>query len=248
MSTLGSLASLQFRSRPQAVAESMREAILAGTFKPGERLVEQKLAARFGVGQPTLREALKELELQGFVRKSPNHGTHVTQLTHEDFCKILEVRMALETVAIERAAVKLTDEVAMRLEQAVDEMAAAAGRFDLARFHKSDLRFHREIWEMAGNEYLLVVLERVAFALFAFVLLQRPRQSGNEFLAAAEQHREILAGLRSRNPAVAREAFVRATNKFWIEQHQVCTSLAPDGARGRDLFTDVVSKQERTRV
>jgi DNA-binding GntR family transcriptional regulator len=210
------------------VAESLREAILAGTFKPGERLVEQKLAARFGVGQPTLREALKELEFQGFVRKSPNHGTHVTQLTPEEFCKILEVRMALEIVTIERAAVRLTDEVVTRLEGAVDDMAAAAASFDLATFHKSDLRFHREIWDLAGNEYLVTALERVAFGLFAFVLLQRPRQSGNEFLAAAEQHREILTGLRSRNPAIARDTFIRATNRFWSTQHHVCTSVPPD--------------------
>src|SRR5260370_41966812 len=104
------LTQVRFPSLPEAVAEKLREAVLAGQLRPGERLLEQKLAAGFGIGQPTLREALKELEFQGFVRKSPKKGTYVTELTTEDFRKIQEVRMALEVVAIERAARNITDE------------------------------------------------------------------------------------------------------------------------------------------
>ena len=74
------------------------------------------------------------------------------------------------------------------------------------------------IWQLAGNEYLVAALERVVFSLFAFVLI---RQDQRQFLAAVRQHRDILAGLRSRDPARAREAFVRTTNGFWEECHQV---------------------------
>src|SRR5713226_6818269 len=101
------LSPMRFPSLPEAVAQKLRDAILAGKLKPGERLVEQKLAASFGIGQPTLREALKELEFQGFVRKSPKKGTYVTKLTADDFRKIQEVRMALEVVAIEKAAPRM---------------------------------------------------------------------------------------------------------------------------------------------
>ena len=224
VSTTDSIDEMRFQSRPEAIAEKLREWILSGVFKPGDRLVEQKLAARFGVGQPTLREALKELEIQGFVRKSPNKGTHVTQLTHTDFCQILEVRMALEILAIDRAASNMSDVTAQALEQMVDAMEKAANELDLAVFHKNDLMFHRKIWDLAGNEYLVLALERVVFCLFAFVLLQRSRDSSNEFLAAVQQHREILAGLRSGDPKTAREAFVRSTMKFWGEKHQVSIS------------------------
>ena len=107
-----SLSPLRLLSVPEAVAQKLRDAILAGQLKPGERLVEQKLASRFGIGQPTLREALKELEFQGFVRKSPKKGTYVTLLTPEDFRKIQEVRMSLEVVAIEKAACNMTSQAA----------------------------------------------------------------------------------------------------------------------------------------
>ena len=119
------LTQVRFPSLPEAVAEKLREAVLAGQLKPGERLLEQKLAAGFGIGQPTLREALKELEFQGFVRKSPKKGTYVTELTTEDFRKIQEVRMALEVVAIERAARNITDDGVRELEKLVSTMRTA---------------------------------------------------------------------------------------------------------------------------
>src|SRR5690242_3873992 len=113
---------VRFQSRPEAVAEQLRNAILTGSLKPGDRLVEQKLAARFGIGQPTVREALKELEMQGFVRKSSRKHTHVTQLTREDYRKMLEVRLALEPLAIRRAAKSLLKDTEEELEQYVRAM------------------------------------------------------------------------------------------------------------------------------
>jgi DNA-binding GntR family transcriptional regulator len=218
---------VRFPSLPEAVAEKLREAVLAGQLKPGERLVEQKLATSLGIGQPTLREALKELEFQGFVRKSPKKGTYVTELTPEDFRKIQEVRMALEVVAIEQAAHNMTAEAVRELEKLVTTMRTAAQKFDLATFHKSDLRFHRVVWDLTGNEYLGLALERIAFGLFAFVLLQRDPSASNEFIASAEQHAQIVAGLRTRDPKRAREAFVKSTTKFWNQYHRV--NLEPAG-------------------
>jgi DNA-binding GntR family transcriptional regulator len=215
------LGRVRFQSIPEAVAETLREGIIAGKLKPGERLVELKLAAEFGIGQPTLREALKELEYQGFVRKVANKGTYVTLLSKEDFGKILEVRMALEALVLERAARCMSNVAAKQLEAIVRDMEAAAKNFDLARFHKSDVAFHRKLWKLAGNEYLEIALERVAFGLFAFVLLQRDAESTTEFLAATDQHKQILKGLRSGDPREARKAFEESTVRFWKDYHQV---------------------------
>jgi len=212
---------IQIPSAPAAAAEALRNAILVGDLKPGERLLERKLAARLRIGQPTLREALKELDYQGFVRKGPQRGTYVTQLSREDFRKIQEVRMALEVLAIEKAALHFTREAEEELCGQVRAMHAAAQAFDLGTFHKSDMAFHRLLWAMAGNEYLAKALELVAFRLFAFVLIQRPRAARNEFLDATQQHREIVAGLATGDPVKARQAFVASTLKFWGEHHQV---------------------------
>ena len=208
-------------SAPQAAAEALRSAIIAGDIKPGDRLLEQKLAAHLGIGQPTLREAFKELEYQGFVRKGPQRGTYVTKLSKDDFRKILEVRLALEVLAIGEAAPNVSAEDGQDLATLVNAMGSAAEAFDLAAFHKADIAFHRRVWALAGNEYLTNALELVAFRLFAFVLIQRPRDARNEFLDATQQHREILAGLCSHDPDKARRAFVSSTVHFWREHHQL---------------------------
>lgn len=206
----------------ETAAEALRDAIITGKLKPGDRLVEQKLAADLGIGQPTLREALKELEYQGFVRKVPKKGTHVTKLTKEDFRKISQVRLSLEVLAIEQAAANMTGSADRELEVLVDTMAGSALELDLAKFHKSDVAFHQIIWKLADNEYLELALNRLVFALFAFVLLLREGESRAEsFRASAEQHRQILEGLRTRDARLAREKFIRSTLHFWNTYYQV---------------------------
>jgi DNA-binding GntR family transcriptional regulator len=172
------LSQVKLRSLPETVAEQMRSAILDGHLEPGERLIEQKLAALFGIGQPTIREALKELEYQGFVRKLPNRATYVTDLSPSDMQKMFEVRMALETLAVERAAQKITPSGLAQLQQHLDVMATAAEIFDLSAFHQSDVAFHRALWEISGNEHLSAALDRITFALFAFVPAETSRREG----------------------------------------------------------------------
>lgn len=209
---------VQFQSLAEAAAQTLREAIISGKLVPGERLVEQKLARQLSIGQPTVREALKELEHQGFIRKVANKGTYITQLGAEDFRKIMQIRMVLESLAVEQAASRMNDAAVRELEAAVREMGQAARNFDRIAFHKADLAFHRIIWKASGNEYLESVLEKVTFSLFAFVLLG---QKQREFSASVLQHREILRGLCSGDPKVARNAFVRSTRRFWKKYHPV---------------------------
>lgn len=209
-------------SLPEAVAGKLRDAILSDRLRPGQRLVEQKLAAHFGIGQPTLREALHELETQGFVRKSHKKGTYVTELSAEEYRQTHDVRMTLESLAMERAAPNVTAEALRDIEASLSQLAAAARQPDLTRYHRSDMDFHKVIWKLTGNDCLFQTLERITFGLFAFALLGRPAGGMRpDLLAAIEQHRAILKGLATRNPAVARETFVRVTSQFWNEQHHV---------------------------
>jgi DNA-binding GntR family transcriptional regulator len=213
-------------SLPETVAGKLREAILSDRLRPGQRLVEQKLAAHFGIGQPTLREALRELEAQGFVRKSQKRGTYVTELSAEEYRQTHDVRMTLESLAMERAAPNVTAEALREMEQSLDQLAAAARQPDLNLYHKSDMDFHKVIWKLTGNDCLLQTLERITFGLFAFALLGRPSAGMRpDLLAAIEQHRSILEGLRTRDPEIARNTFISVTLQFWKEQH--CVEIGP---------------------
>jgi DNA-binding GntR family transcriptional regulator len=216
------LARITVLRAPEAAAQAIRDAIITGRLKPGQRLIEKRLAADMGIGQPTLREAFKELEFQGFVRKNPQRGTYVNQLGKDDYRMILEVRIALEVVAVERATRNMTAEAESELAAYVEGMKRAIeGDFDIAAFHENDVAFHRKLWALAGNEYLRKSLEGVAFRLFVFSVLDRNPGARHECQAAVEQHLGILAGIGSHEPAEARRAFVAHTLKFWNEIYEV---------------------------
>jgi DNA-binding GntR family transcriptional regulator len=209
-------------SAPKAAAQALREAIITGELKGGDRILEQKWAARLGIGQPTLREGLKELEHQGLLIKYPQRGTYVTQLSPTDYRGILEVRIPLEAIAISRAAVRLTPEAERELSGYVAEMAGSGREMELARFHDSDVAFHRRIWTLANNDFLKATLETITFRLFIFSVVGRWPQAPNaqaERLAAVQQHLSILEGLRTRNAARARAAFIHHTVNYWNAQY-----------------------------
>ena len=199
-------------------------------FSPGSASSNRNSRLGFGIGQPTVREALRELEIQGFVRRLHNRGTYVTQLSAEEYRQTHEVRMILESLAMERAAPNVSTKALRELEQSLDRLAIAARQPDPAGYHRSDMDFHRVIWKLTGNDCLFQTLERVTFGLFAFALLGCPSDGVRpDLLAAIEQHRTILDGLRTRDPAIARETFVHATLQFWKEQHhvEIAGALAP---------------------
>lgn len=219
--TSGQIQPIRVQSAPQAAAQAIREAIAIGTLQPGQRLIEQKLAANLGIGQPTLREALKELEYEGFVRKVPQKGTYITTFDITDCRELLEVRMSLEPLAIERAAAQLTPEIERDLDKLVDGMTTAAETLDVPRFFACDRAFHRKIADLAGNRHLAKTLESLMSQLLVYGTLGRRPDSRKELVDGANQHRRILAGLATGNPSMARSVFVTETLKHWNENFQL---------------------------
>jgi len=208
---------------PQAAAQAIREAIISGELRGGDRIIEQKWASWLGIGQPTLREALSELEHQGLLRKLQQRGTYVAQLSPQDYRLIQEVRIPLEAIAIGKAAENFTPEADRILTALVTEMASTGiGEKAVKTFHDCDVSFHRSIWELAGNKYLKEALESITFRLFVFSIVGRwldnPRAVG-ERLAAVQQHLGILEGLRSGDSQTARAAFIHQSVQYWNAQY-----------------------------
>ena len=213
---------LAIQTAPQAAAQALREAIISGELKGGDRVLEQNWSSRLGIGQPTLREALRELEHQGLLRKIPQRGTYVTELSPADYRQILEARIPLEAVAVGRAAKRLTPEYEKELTNLVMTMAGTGRDIDVKSFHDSDVLFHRKIWEVADNEYLHDLLEMITFRLFVFSVVGRWPDAPNatsERIAAVQQHFSILEGIRTGNSQLARLAFVKHTVQYWNQQY-----------------------------
>lgn len=213
---------LEFTTRGQAAAQALREAIISGELVQGDRILEQHWAKRLGIGQPTLREATRELEYQGLLRRTHQRGTYVAELSPDDYRQILEVRIPLEARAVGMAAQNLTDEVERELVGVVRVMAETEHDEHVRRFHDCDVMFHRLIWDAAGNPYLRALLESITFRLFVFSVVGRWPESPNTLVerrASIRQHQGILAGLTTRDPRVARQRFVDETVTYWNDQY-----------------------------
>jgi DNA-binding GntR family transcriptional regulator len=216
---------LNLQTAPQAAAQAIRESIISGELRGGDRLIEQKWAARLGIGQPTLREALQELEHQGLLRKTHQRGTYVAQLSPQDYRLIQEVRIPLEAIAVGAAAENFTAEADHELTERVEAMTGTGvSRNDIQLFHENDVAFHRKIWDLSGNPYLKDTLETITFRLFVFSVVDRwlgNTRAMSERIAAAQEHLGILEGLRSRDKQIARQAFIRQTVQYWNAQYDL---------------------------
>src|SRR5436190_9959866 len=113
-----------------------------------------KVASDLGVGTTAVREALFELESQGFVSRVTNRGTFVTKLTAEDVEQIHRVRCELEGLAVELLQERVSSKDVMLLEKCIGDMRAAAAEGNYPGFYRFDLEFHRTIWSLSGNRYV----------------------------------------------------------------------------------------------
>lgn len=152
------------------LSDRLRDAILSGKYKPGDRLNESSIAREFGISRIPVREALFQLQQSGLVTNHKHRGMFVTQLSEEDTQKINSVRMILESEALKLARARMTPEIAARLTALVDKMEVWNG--ELAEAAALDLEFHRNVWEASGNPHLVRSLESLVTVLFAHKTLE----------------------------------------------------------------------------
>ncbi len=137
-----------------AVMDSLRQAILRGQFKPGERLTESGLAAIFGVSRNPIREALRVLEVEGFIEKHPRRGARVRMLTPEEITEIVDLRAELEGINARNAAKRCNDENRGALQQLLEDGNRALEQGDEATLRRLNDRFHELLAEVGRNRYL----------------------------------------------------------------------------------------------
>jgi DNA-binding GntR family transcriptional regulator len=190
----------------EEVREILMEDILRGRIKPGERIVETRIAREFGVSQAPVREALRDLELLGFVVTSAFRSTQVREVSHEERAEIYPIRAALEGLAARAAATRLDEAGLQHLEELIQAMRDAAARDDKQATIDADIAFHLYIVEASGNRLLKQFWESMRLPLTTFVTVTF---SHWPLSILAERHVPLLDALRSRDPATA-EAAMRA--------------------------------------
>lgn len=195
-------------SKKARIVASLREAIISGEIRSGEQIVEGKLAQQLGVGQGVIREALIELEHQGFVQRTPFAGTQVTELTLQDAQQIYDIRIELEPLAFSLAGPAAHAQNISELGNIAEKASAASKAGNPSAFFENHLAFRRKVWTLTGNRYLQQILERIVIPLYALYMI---RQSFNlegilqTTIDCIEHQDRILAAYRQKNFEEARE-------------------------------------------
>jgi DNA-binding GntR family transcriptional regulator len=198
------LDTIQPISKRDQVVMALKEAMLTGALQPGSPLIESKIAQQLGAGIPLVREALIELEHQGFVQRVPYKGTTVTKLGPIDVQRIFRLRVELEALAIEWAKEHVTQADIDYLRGKIEKMEQAARAVNLNQFYENDLAIHRKIWSLADNPYLEDTLERVVVPLFAFFVMKTPRHR-DEYVESASMHAKIVEALLTKSASDLRK-------------------------------------------
>ena len=185
------------RSMRDSVREAIRELVIGGELRPGDRLVERQLADRLGVSRVPVREALRQLAHEGLVDERPTRGMVVRRLDDEDVEALFEVREALERILCRRVVATASDEGLDRLDAAVRGTDAALASSDSRAAVESNASFHEVLVDLAGSPVLAAVMEPVAGRM-KWLLSQHEDPA-----AMNTDHAAIAQALRSRDLAAA---------------------------------------------
>jgi DNA-binding GntR family transcriptional regulator len=188
------------------VVHQLRQAILTGQLKPGQRIVEREIAEAMQTSRGPVRDALKALENERLVVRYPHRGTFVAWLSRHDAEEIYSLRETIELLATDFVIKYATDEQIDQLEALVNSMAIQAKR-DYTQFEATDidLEFHHTLCRISGHQRLLAAWEALNPQIRMVVFQHRTRQPSDFRLIGVEWHRQIVDALRQRNPDLAHE-------------------------------------------
>ena len=183
------------------VFNTLRQAILRGELKPGERLMEIQLANKLGVSRTPIREAIRKLELEGLVLMIPRKGAEVAEITEKNMRDVLEVRKALEELAVQLACDKITKEEIEEMKKAAEEFRMILKNKDITEIAEADVRFRDIIYMATDNQKLIHLLNKLREQMYRYRVEYLKNPDVHEQLI--QEHEEIVYHIKRREKAEA---------------------------------------------
>lgn len=185
----------------EIVFEHLREAIIKGKLRPGERLMEMQLADEMGVSRTPVREAIRKLELEGLVIMVPRRGAYVADLSIKDVAETFEIRSALEALAAALAAERITPEESEEMERILVRIGTAIENEDLQQTVELDEQYHNLMYQASRNDRLMQILNnlREQIQRFRITTLAMP----GRVRGVLHEHRSIAEAISERNSELA---------------------------------------------
>ena len=189
------------------VFNTLRQAILRGELKPGERLMEIQLANKLGVSRTPIREAIRKLELEGLVLMIPRKGAEVAEITEKSLRDVLEVRRALVELAVQLACEKITKEEIRELERVAKEFQQVVNSSDITEIAEVDVCFHDIIYTATDNQKLIQLLNNLREQMYRYRVEYLKRDGVFPQLIA--EHEAIIRHIENNEKEKATEVMCR---------------------------------------
>lgn len=234
---------IEYENLTDKVYQAIKERILNQDIEVGARLRDEELASQLGVSRTPIREALLRLAREGLVTMVPRSGTHVRTFTGEDIEEIFDLRVALESLAVRKAAGRLpaADLARLRELHQAAERAIAAG--DIGPALEFDYEMHRLILEACGNRKLQEIMRTIndLVTLFRNLGARTPAHRGFTY-----RHKEIMRALTRRDPEAAARAL---TEHIEVARREVFRDFADRNllSPGQDAPAAAVEPARRAR-
>ncbi|MFW5710859.1 MAG: GntR family transcriptional regulator [Spirochaetota bacterium] len=145
---------LQYEDLPLKVYKALKDMILRGELKSGQKLQQESLAEQLGVSRTPLLTAFSKLEREMLIEILPRKGAYVRHFSKKELLDIYDIRVRMEPLGARKAAENATAEQLEDLQQRIEEFRAASDHDDLGHITEADYRIHMEIMEMSGNQFL----------------------------------------------------------------------------------------------
>lgn len=179
------------------VFNTLREAILRGDLKPGERLMELQLASKLGVSRTPIREAIRMLEQEGLAVTMPRKGAEVAKMTLKGMEDVLEIRGALDELASQLACERISQEQLELLETRKEEFEASLKTGDVKLIAEADVKFHDVIYDATGNPRLVSLLNNLREQIYRYRV--EYIKDANNHPVLIKEHEAIYNSLLNRN-------------------------------------------------
>ncbi|MCR4695403.1 MAG: GntR family transcriptional regulator [Pseudobutyrivibrio sp.] len=179
------------------VFNTLREAILKGELKPGERLMEMHLANKLGVSRTPIREAIRMLEQEGLAVTIPRKGAQVAKMTEKDLQDVLEVRDALDALAVVCACQRMTSAQIVKLKEAMKAFETATKTDDVRSIVETDEAFHDVIYAAADNPKLENIINSAREQMYRYRYEYVKNPAVYEQLIS--EHKAIIDGFERRD-------------------------------------------------
>ncbi len=181
----------------QKVYRALKTEIIKGSLKPGTKLLEGKIAKQMGVSRTPIREALKKLAAEGFVKMNPNQAVVVSNASVEDVQEVLQIRGVLEGLAARLAIKMISEKEIKELEKYQKQMEYYTKKDDVLAFSEMDAEFHELILNICGNNRLIQIRKNLNDQDHRYRI--RSLSVPGRLKCSLKEHKEVVEALKRKD-------------------------------------------------